>query len=155
MDVCESGSVRLCTELETCLVRRVQQYELGCRATSLGAAPDPSKWTYDVGNNWGIGEVDTGTNSRQNSYQDGSGHLVIQMLNPSSGVYTSAHLKTAGLYAAGPYGKIKASIQTAATDEVRSAFWSLGTSYVSGTPWPPTGEIDFLERLGRTPMCLV
>ncbi len=120
-------------------------------STTAGAAPDPTKWTYDLGNNNGTGEQETSTSSRANSYQDGNGHLVIAILNPSPGVYTSAHLKTAGLYAAGPYGKIEASIQTAATDGLGSAFWSLGNNYVSGTPWPPSGEIDFLEQLGRAP----
>lgn len=118
---------------------------------TAGAAPDASKWTYDLGNNNGTGEVETSTNSRANSYQDGNGHLVIAILKDGQGNYTSAHLKTARLYAAGPYGKIEASIQTAATDGLGSAFWSLGNNYVSGTPWPPSGEIDFLEQLGRAP----
>jgi len=120
-------------------------------STTAGAAPDPTRWTYDLGNNNGTGEVETSTNSRANSYLDGNGHLVIAILKDNQGNYTSAHLKTAGLYAAGPYGKIEASIQTAATDGLGSAFWSLGNNYVSGTPWPPSGEIDFLEQLGRAP----
>ena len=119
---------------------------------AAGSAPDPTKWTYDLGSNWGTGELEVGTNSRANSYLDGSGHLVIAILyNSGTGVYTSAHLKTAGLYAAGPYGKIEASIQVPAGNGLGSAFWSLGNSYVGGTPWPYVGEIDMMEQVGRLP----
>jgi trimeric autotransporter adhesin len=116
-----------------------------------GSAPDPAKWTYDLGNNFGNGEVDCAVNSRQTSYQDGAGNLVIAALFgtfPDCGgtSYVSAHLKTAGLFAAGPYGKIEARIQTAQGPGIGQAFWALGNNTLtSGVPWPWCGELDMME----------
>src|SRR5205809_742467 len=45
-----------------------------------GAAPDPSKWTYDLGNNFGNGEMDCAVNDRRTSYTDGAGNLVLAAL---------------------------------------------------------------------------
>ena len=45
-----------------------------------GAAPDPSKWTYDLGRWTDNNELETYTDSRTNSYLDGQGHLVIKAL---------------------------------------------------------------------------
>jgi len=46
-----------------------------------GSAPDRSKWNYDLGSdNWGNNEIETYTNSRANSFQDGRGNLVIRVL---------------------------------------------------------------------------
>src|SRR5690348_13334899 len=59
------------------------------------AAPDPSKWTYDLGGGgWGNNELEVYTDRRENSYQDGHGNLVIRVLKTRSGGYTSARLKT-------------------------------------------------------------
>jgi hypothetical protein len=45
-----------------------------------GAAPDLSKWTYDLGRWTDNNELETYTDSRTNSYLDGQGHLVIKAL---------------------------------------------------------------------------
>ena len=43
-----------------------------------GSAPDPAKWVYDLGGGgWGNNELQTYTDSRLNSYQDGNSNLVI------------------------------------------------------------------------------
>ena len=42
------------------------------------AAPDPSKWTYDLGRWTDNNELETYTDSRTNSYLEGQGHLVIK-----------------------------------------------------------------------------
>src|SRR4051812_35778893 len=71
-----------------------------------GSAPDGSKWTYDLGNNSGNGEMDCAINDRRTSYMDGAGHLNVSALYsatkfPDCGGannYISAHLKTAGLF---------------------------------------------------------
>ncbi len=127
----------------------VWQDEFGGAA---GAAPDPSKWTFDLGNNFGNGEIDTGTNSRANSYQDGNGNLVLKAIyDPTTKTYTSAHLKTAGLYNAGPYGRIETRIQNPFASGVGAAFWGLGSAYATGTPWPWSGELDIMEITATTP----
>jgi beta-glucanase (GH16 family) len=120
-----------------------------------GSAPDGSKWTYDLGNNFGNGEMDCAINDRRTSYMDGAGHLNLTALYsatkfPDCGGannYISAHLKTAGLFYAGPYGKIEASIKTAQGPGIGQAFWAMGKNNVDGqgVPWPWCGELDIME----------
>jgi beta-glucanase (GH16 family) len=115
-----------------------------------GAPPDPTRWTYDVGGGgWGNGELETYTNSTANSYQDGAGHLVIQALN--NGGYTSARLKTQGLFDQA-YGRVEASIQlpagTAQGSGLWPAFWMLGSN-INTVSWPACGEIDIMENIGQ------
>jgi beta-glucanase (GH16 family) len=118
---------------------------------TAGSAPDGGKWTYDLGNNFGNGEMDCAINDRRTSYLDGAGNLVLAALYgtfPDCGgtSYISAHLKTAGLFAAGPYGKIEARIQTAQGPGIGQAFWALGNNTLtSGVPWPWCGELDIME----------
>src|ERR1700691_1897541 len=74
------------------------------------APPDPAKWTYDLGNNngWGNGELENYTKDPANAHTDGKGNLVIRAVPVSGGdlpgTYTSARIKTQGLFAAGPGG---------------------------------------------------
>src|SRR5712692_10814130 len=54
-----------------------------------GAPPDPAKWNYDLGGGgWGNGEAEIYTNSPNNVFQDGQGHLVIRAIRDASGNYT-------------------------------------------------------------------
>jgi beta-glucanase (GH16 family) len=114
-----------------------------------GSAPDPTKWTYDTGINQPNGEVENYTNSTNNSYMDGSGHLVIQALDPGGnngamGSYTSARLKTQGLFNQA-YGKIEASMQLPQGGTgIWPAFWMLGQN-IGSVGWPTCGEIDMME----------
>jgi len=117
-----------------------------------GSAPDPAKWTYDTGSNgWGNHELENYTDSRRNSYQDGNGNLVIQALKSATG-YTSARLKTEGLFAAG-FGKIEARIQIPFGQGLWPAFWMLGTNIdgPNAVGWPNCGEIDIMENIGKEP----
>ena len=115
-----------------------------------GSAPDPAKWTYDTGNTgWGNNELENYTDSRQNSYQDGEGNLVIQALQTGANTYTSARLKTQGLYAV-EYGKIEARIQIPFGQGLWPAFWMLGAN-IDTVPWPNCGEIDIMENIGKEP----
>jgi len=117
-----------------------------------GSAPDPAKWTYDTGGNgWGNHELENYTDSRRNSYQDGNGNLVIQALKSGAG-YTSARLKTEGLFAA-DYGKIEARIQIPFGQGLWPAFWMLGTNIdgPNAVGWPNCGEIDIMENIGKEP----
>src|SRR5579872_4092622 len=94
---------------------------------SAGAAPDPSKWVFDTGaGGWGNEELENYTDSRENSYLDGGGNLVIESREPSPGEYTSARLKTQGKYEV-EYGKIEARIKLPEGQGMWPAFWMLGT----------------------------
>ena len=106
-----------------------------------GSAPDRSKWNYDLGSdNWGNNEIETYTNSRANSFQDGRGNLVIRVLKTRGG-YTSARLKTNAIAYHGTWeARIKLNVQQGTWP----AWWAMG----SGLPWPQGGEIDFMENYG-------
>lgn len=117
---------------------------------TVNAPPDPTKWTYDLGGGgWGNNELETYTNSIQNSYQDGNGNLVIQAIKDASGNYTSARLKTQGLYSP-TYGMIEARIKLPYGQGIWPAFWMLGVD-ITKVGWPNCGEMDIMENIGREP----
>jgi hypothetical protein len=125
-------------------------------------------WLYDLGHgyaggagNWGTGEVESMTNSTQNVYQDGAGHLVIKPIRDGSGNWTSGRIETQRTDFAAPAGgkiRIQASIQQpnvsgAAALGYWPAFWMLGAAArpVGATNWPSIGEWDIMEDInGRS-----
>ncbi|WP_243322580.1 glycoside hydrolase family 16 protein [Geothrix sp. SG200] len=121
-----------------------------------GSAPDPTKWTYDLGaGGWGNGELESYTNRSQNVVVQG-GNLVITALKenytggdgiPSS--YTSARLKTQGLFSQSS-GRFEARIKIPSGRGIWPAFWLLGTD-ISSNGWPTCGEIDIMESIGSQP----
>jgi beta-glucanase (GH16 family) len=123
--------------------------------SAAGTYPDASKWTYDLGNNngWGNGELENyckpGSNtapcvaSQPNAYQDGNGNLVIQARRDSSGNWTSARLKTQGIYQF-QYGRVEARMKLEVGDGLWPAFWMLGAN-INQVGWPQTGEDDIME----------
>ena len=115
-----------------------------------GTAPNAMKWTYDLGtgqNGWGNNELQIYTNNRQNVLLDGKGNLVIRALKDNVGRYTSARLKTEGLFAQ-KYGKIEARIKTPTGSGIWPAFWMLGSN-IRSVDWPFCGEIDIMEQKGK------
>src|SRR3569833_1784999 len=124
---------------------------------SNGAAntpPDSAKWTYDLGNNngWGNRELENYTKDPENAHLDGKGNLVIraETAKDSPNSYTSARIKTQGLFAASPNGRVEARIKVPAGAGIWPAFWMLGNTF-NGRNWPACGEIDIMESLGREP----
>ncbi|MGO8670348.1 MAG: family 16 glycosylhydrolase [Capsulimonadaceae bacterium] len=118
-----------------------------------GSAPNPNYWMYLLGDQFGNGELDYGTNSRSNSYIDGNGDLVIVALFNGSAAteeYTSGHLQTEGLVNVGPYGQVQADMQLPGTDGLGESFWALGSNYAT-VGWPSCGEIDIMESHGSQP----
>ena len=84
---------------------------------SANAEPNPAVWTYDTGSGgWGNSELEDycGWNSSvspcatasPNVYVGTDGYLLIVAEEPSAGVYTSARLKTEGLFSF-QYGRIE------------------------------------------------
>src|SRR4051812_2860100 len=67
-----------------------------------GVPPDPAKWSFVTGGGgWGNGELQTYTNSRENSFLDGQGNLVIRATKTTTRedaknhvLYKSARLTT-------------------------------------------------------------
>lgn len=114
----------------------------------VNGAPDPEKWTYDLGtgdNGWGNQELQTYTNNPENIIIE-DGMLKITAKANGSG-YTSARIKTEGLYEF-TYGRIEARAKLPATAGTWPAMWMLGADYITN-PWPACGEIDYMEHVGN------
>ena len=119
-----------------------------------GSAPDPTKWTSEIGGNgWGNHELEYYTDRRENAYiQDGV--LVIKALREDrvrdDGVamhYTSARLKTQGKFSQ-TYGRFEARIKIPHGQGLWPAFWMLGED-IAKVGWPVCGEIDIMENIGK------
>jgi beta-glucanase (GH16 family) len=109
-----------------------------------------SKWVYDLGtdqNGWGNNELQTYTNKRENVSLDGTGNLVITAKKEAGGNYTSARIKTEGLFTQ-KFGKIEARIKTPTGAGIWPAFWMLGSN-IKDVSWPQCGEIDIMEQKGQ------
>lgn len=116
--------------------------------------PDSSKWTYDTGaGGWGNSELETycsvGSNTAPcngaypNAFIDGNGNLVIRARRDSFGNWTSARLKTQGLFSF-QYGRIEARMKLTVGNGLWPAFWMLGNN-IGKVGWPTCGEDDIME----------
>jgi beta-glucanase (GH16 family) len=125
-------------------------------STSGNAQPNPQTWTYDTGTNCcGNNELETycawGSSTascnpaKPNAYADISGILHIMARQPSTGVYTSARLKTQGLFSF-QYGRIEARMKLPESQGMWPAFWLLGNS-IATVNWPACGELDVMEHI--------
>jgi beta-glucanase (GH16 family) len=122
-----------------------------------GSAPDPTSWSYDVGNNggWGNNELEVYCAALSamppcdpaspNAFQDGQGNLVIRAARTAGGHWTSARLKTDGLREF-QYGRIEARMRLPVGAGLWSAFWMLGTD-IAKEGWPASGSIDVIENV--------
>jgi beta-glucanase (GH16 family) len=118
-----------------------------------GSAPDPGKWGYDIGGTgWGNNEKQYYTDSTNNAYLDGDGHLVIKAMkeNREGMPYTSARLvsKNKGDWT---YGRIEVRAKLPSGKGIWPAIWMLPTDWAYG-PWPISGEIDMMEQRGSDPL---
>jgi len=122
--------------------------------------PDPSKWTYDVGNQSGgeKPEVETycapkaGPRAcdphRPNAFQDGAGHLVLRAQRNPDGSWTSARITTRGLKDF-QYGRIEARMRLPVGTGLWPAFWMLGADFQSAG-WPASGSVSIVENVSNT-----
>ena len=115
-------------------------------------APDPLKWSYDLGNNngWGNSELEYYTN-RLNNASVSNGTLKITAVKESyQGYnYTSARLVTNNKFSF-KYGKIEVRAKLPSGLGVWPAIWMLGSNFATN-PWPSCGEIDIMEQKGSAP----
>ncbi|PTX61548.1 glycosyl hydrolase family 16 [Kordia periserrulae] len=121
----------------------------------VDGAPDPSLWTYDVGDGsqeglpgWGNNELQVYTSNAEN-VEVQNGLLVITARENGSGGYTSARIKTEGLFEQ-QYGRFEARIRLPQGKGLWPAFWLLGNN-CDQNPWPACGEIDIMENVGDEP----
>jgi len=74
-----------------------------------GTSINPRNWTFDTGNNsgWGNSELEYYTSSTQNAYvSNGLLHIVARQQATNGFSYTSARMKTEGLYSK-TYGRFE------------------------------------------------
>jgi beta-glucanase (GH16 family) len=125
-------------------------------AASAKAQPNSSLWTYDTGTNCcGNKELETYcawgstaspcTAANPNAYAGTDGFLHIVAEKPSTGVYTSARLKSKGLFSF-QYGRLEARMKLPESQGMWPAFWLLGNNIVTKS-WPACGELDVMEHI--------
>ena len=125
------------------LVRRVRRRRRAAPPTA------PTGTSRPEAGGWGNNELQTYTDSRENSALDGNGNLVITARQERERGYTSARLTTEGKVQP-KYGRLEARIQIPRGQGIWPAFWMLG-GQIPNTPWPNAGEIDIMENVGYEP----
>jgi beta-glucanase (GH16 family) len=129
--------------------------------TGSNAQPNTKVWTYDTGNSgFGNNEFENycaaGSaaspcdTSNPNSFVDTKGMLHIVARQPSNGVYTSARMKSQGLFSF-QYGRVEARMKLPEGQGMWPAFWLLGNN-IATINWPACGELDVMEHIdGNNP----
>ena len=119
--------------------------------------PDASIWTYDTGGPAAFGNHEleiycapesdkSPCDSKQpNAYIGTDGYLHIVAEKTSAGAYTSARLKTQGLFSL-RYGRVEARIRIPEAQGMWPAFWLLGNDIPTAS-WPACGEQDVMEHV--------
>ena len=125
-------------------------------STGANTQPNPQVWTYDTGNSgfgnhelenycaWGS-TASPCTTANSNVYVGTDGYLHIVARQPSAGVYTSARLKSQGLFSF-QYGRIEVRAQMPEAQGFWPAAWLMGNN-IATVNWPACGEMDVLERI--------
>jgi len=118
---------------------------------SAGQPPDPAKWGYDIGTNWGNNQLEYDTDRVQNVSLDGQGHLTIvaRREDYQGCAYTSGRINTNGRFAQ-TRGRFEARLRLPSGQGLWPAFWLLGAN-LSSAGWPACGEIDIMEYRGQEP----
>lgn len=119
-----------------------------------GESPDPTKWRFDVGEDWGNSQLEYDTARPENVSLDGEGHLVITARAESYGgrEFTSGRINTRGFFAR-ERGRFEARIRLPTGRGIWPAFWLLGANF-GEVGWPACGEIDIMEYRGQEPNTL-
>lgn len=119
-------------------------------AGPAGSAPSSANWFYDIGTNYGTGEIENTTNSTSNVYLDGDGDLDITAIN-NNGTWTSGRIETTrDDFEAPPGGELEMTASIEQPNPANGlgywpAFWALGSPMRAGGTWPTSGEIDMME----------
>ncbi len=129
-------------------------------SSSTPAQPNPAIWTYDTGTDccgngeledycaWASTDPNCSTTSPSEyvaAYPGTDGVLYILAQSPSTSVYTSARLKTQGLFSF-QYGRLEVRAAVPEAQGFWPAAWLLGNN-IATINWPACGEQDVLERI--------
>ena len=121
-----------------------------------GSKPDPTKWSYALGNNngWGNNEIENYTSSTINAHIENKNLVISAQKQIKNGVpnYTSARLFTKANNT-WTTGRFEARIKVPNAQGIWPAFWTLGKNF-NTVGWPTCGEIDIMETIGKEPNVL-
>jgi beta-glucanase (GH16 family) len=125
---------------------------------ATNAQPNANIWTYDTGNSgFGNSELETYcawasavspcNPASPNAYiaPGGGLNIVAQQPTANTATYTSARMKTQGLFSF-QYGRIEAKLQIPESQGMWPAFWMLGNN-ITTINWPACGELDIMEHI--------
>jgi beta-glucanase (GH16 family) len=116
-----------------------------------GQSPDSTRWTFDIGTDWGNAQLEYDTDRPENVSLDGQGRLAITALEEDylGREYTSGRINTSGRFAR-TRGRFEARIKLPVGQGIWPAFWLLGAD-IGSVGWPACGEIDIMEYRGQYP----
>jgi len=125
-------------------------------SAGANALPDAKIWTYDTGFQCcGNNELETycaaGSATapcdpaNPNAYIDTTGILHVMGRKVSGTTYTSARLKTQGVFSF-QYGRVEARMKVPESQGMWPAFWLLGNN-ITTVSWPACGELDVMEHI--------
>ena len=118
-----------------------------------GNTLNKTNWTFDIGNGnngWGNNELEYYTSRTQNVYvANGLLHIVAQKESYQEFNYTSAKLKTRGLFSQ-KYGRFEFYARLPRGQGYWPAIWMMPQDSVYGH-WSASGEIDVMENKGSDP----
>lgn len=119
-----------------------------------GQSPDPTRWRFNIGTDWGNAQLEYDTDRPENVALDGAGHLAITAREESyeGSSHTSGRINTRGFFAH-TYGRFEARIRLPVGQGIWPAFWLLGDNF-EAVGWPECGEIDIMEYRGQEPNVL-
>lgn len=121
-------------------------------------APNPTNWTYEIGDGteqgipgWGNNELQYYTDRQENVVvEDGMLKIIARQEQFQGRNYTSGRILTKGLFDQS-YGRFEARIKLPWGQGIWPAFWMLGDDSDGTVSWPQIGEIDIMENRGSEP----
>lgn len=149
------GMIALLVSISSCASNPTQpKWELAWQDEFDGPAgqrPDSSRWTYDIGTDWGNAQLEFDTARPENVSLDGAGRLAITARKESyqGQGYTSGRINTNGRFEQ-TGGRFEARIRVPTGQGLWPAFWLLGSNFATAG-WPGCGEIDAMEYRGQEP----
>ena len=119
-------------------------------AGAAGSAPSSANWFYDIGADFGQGEIEDYTRSTSNVYLDGNGHLALKAID-SGGTWTSGRIEsTREDFQAPPGGELEMTASIEQPNPAHGlgywpAFWALGSPVRAAGALATSGETDMME----------
>jgi beta-glucanase (GH16 family) len=117
-----------------------------------GDSIDSRHWKFETGNHngWGNKELESYTDRAENAFvSNGVLHLVAQSKPDGESSYTSARMKSQGLFFQ-KYGRFEFRAKLPQGNGYWPALWLMPEDSTYGG-WPNSGEIDIMENKGGNP----